>query len=175
MEIIAYPEAYERYLYEFHATRDYFECHELLEEHWKANPDDGFGEIWVGLIQLAVGSYHYRRGNTRGATLMLRQARLRLEPDHLRKLGIDAEKMLREVDELSGQLERGEVFADVNIPIADVRLAERLGHVAAANGLEWGTPSRGDDELVNRHTRRDRSDIIAARAAAAEAKRGKRA
>lgn len=30
-----YPEAYIEYLAEFHGSRDYFECHELLEEHWK--------------------------------------------------------------------------------------------------------------------------------------------
>lgn len=30
-----YPTAYIKYLFHFHTDRDYFECHELLEEHWK--------------------------------------------------------------------------------------------------------------------------------------------
>lgn len=33
-----YPEAYVAFLHEFHTTRDYFECHEILEEYWKEDP-----------------------------------------------------------------------------------------------------------------------------------------
>ena len=48
MEIVGeYPEAFISYLIEFHATRDYFECHELLEEYWKAHP----GDPLAGLVQ----------------------------------------------------------------------------------------------------------------------------
>lgn len=30
-----YPAEYLEYLVYFHADRDYFECHEILEEYWK--------------------------------------------------------------------------------------------------------------------------------------------
>ncbi len=30
-----YPNAYLDYLVYFHGHRDYFECHEVLEEYWK--------------------------------------------------------------------------------------------------------------------------------------------
>jgi len=33
-----YPEPYLEYLIQFHAERDYFECHEILEEYWKSAP-----------------------------------------------------------------------------------------------------------------------------------------
>ncbi len=49
-----YPEAYVAFLHEFHTTRDYFECHEILEEYWKEDPPEQRKEYWVGLIQLAV-------------------------------------------------------------------------------------------------------------------------
>ncbi|WP_260405419.1 DUF309 domain-containing protein, partial [Paenibacillus sp. 598K] len=63
-----YPDDYIQYLIEFHVTRDYFECHELLEEYWKEQPgDDPFYDTWVGLIQIAVSQYHHRRSNHRGA------------------------------------------------------------------------------------------------------------
>ena len=32
---MVYPEAYIEYLMYFHGNRDYFECHEVLEEYWK--------------------------------------------------------------------------------------------------------------------------------------------
>lgn len=35
-----YPEAYVAFLHEFHTTRDYFECHEILEEYWKEDPPE---------------------------------------------------------------------------------------------------------------------------------------
>ncbi len=61
-----YPKAYIDYLVEFHATRDYFECHEILEEYWKEDPPKKRKRYWVGFIQLAVALYHHRRQNTAG-------------------------------------------------------------------------------------------------------------
>lgn len=52
-----YPKAYIEYLVHFHSDRDYFECHEILEEHWK---QDGRNKGWLVLIQTAVAFYHYR-------------------------------------------------------------------------------------------------------------------
>ncbi|MCD2486520.1 DUF309 domain-containing protein, partial [Staphylococcus aureus] len=49
-----YPKAYIDYLVEFHATRDYFECHEILEEYWKEDPPKKRKRYWVGFIELAV-------------------------------------------------------------------------------------------------------------------------
>ncbi|WJH34118.1 DUF309 domain-containing protein [Paenibacillus sp. CC-CFT747] len=85
-----YPEEYRAYLVYFHAERDYFECHEILEEYWKSNPQDPLAPAWVGLIQLAVGLYHERRSNTSGALKMLNGANSRLTEDALEKLGIEA-------------------------------------------------------------------------------------
>ncbi|NBD23516.1 DUF309 domain-containing protein [Paenibacillus glycinis] len=166
-----YPEAYESFLYEFHATRDYFECHELLEEYWKDHAGDGFADVWVGLIQLAVGCYHYRRGNRRGAAMMFRQSRNRLAARQLEELAIDGPALTAMLDGVMAAVERGEPFADLNLPLADGRLLERLHAAAAANGHAWGAPSGTDEALIHRHARRDRSEVIAARAAAAEAKK----
>ncbi|QHT61760.1 DUF309 domain-containing protein [Paenibacillus lycopersici] len=174
MENGRYPDAYESFLFEFHATRDYFECHELLEEYWKAHPDDGFGDTWVGLIQLAVGAYHFRRDNRRGAVKMLGQSRRRLDPARLAELGIEGGELLELIDGALAGAERGAAFADVNIPLRDERLAERLKLAAAEQGLAWGAPSGMDPALVDRHTLRDRSEVAAARAAAMAAKNDER-
>ncbi|SFI31704.1 hypothetical protein SAMN02799624_00312 [Paenibacillus sp. UNC496MF] len=173
MEKEEYPDDYEAYLYEFHATRDYFECHELLEAYWKAHPGDGFGETWVGLIQLAVGAYHYRRGNLRGAAKMFAQARRRLAKERLDRLGLDGGALVGMIDERLAALGRGVTFADPALPIADARLLARLRERAASAGLGWALPSGTEPALVHRHALRDRSDVVAARAAAAEAKRAR--
>ena len=71
---MGYPKAYILYLVHFHGDRDYFECHEILEEHWKEmDPKDRMSH-WVGLIQIAVAVYHERRENRQGAIRTLTKA-----------------------------------------------------------------------------------------------------
>ncbi|MEO7261868.1 MAG: DUF309 domain-containing protein, partial [Jatrophihabitantaceae bacterium] len=47
-----------------------FEAHEVLEDAWKAAPDDE-RELWRGLAQLAVGLTHAARGNQSGAVTLI--------------------------------------------------------------------------------------------------------
>ncbi|MFD1954813.1 DUF309 domain-containing protein [Paenibacillus thailandensis] len=170
-----YPASYIAYLVEFHATRDYFECHELLEEYWKEHPHDGLGALWVGLIQVAVGSYHERRGNRRGALMMYKQALSRLTHALLEKAGLQGETITAELAARADRLSAGEsgTFADMNLAIADERLLRLCLKLCEERGVVWGQPSdMGDEQLVHRHTLRDRSGVIAARAqAAAQRKR----
>jgi len=164
-----YPEAYRRYLEQFHQTRDFFECHELLEEHWKKHPDDPLGDVWVGLIQLAVGLYHHRRGNVRGALKMLRGALGRLSGGDLAVLGIDGETLLALVEERVRELEHLPVpaYRDLDIPVADAALVP-LTRPAADS-------SRLGPDIIDRHLLRDRTEVLEARLAAWRAKRNAKA
>ena len=176
MEIVGdYPEAYRAYLIEFHAARDYFECHELLEDYWKAHPGDPLADTWVGLIQIAVGSYHYRRGNLAGAVKMYRQSLSRLTASQLERVGIDGEAALSAVAALIAAAEEGEPFRDIDLPLRDQALAQSCEAECERRGLIWGAASGSGAELVQRHTLRDRSGVIAAREAAAAQKRTARA
>ena len=93
-----YPDAYIDYLVQFQAVRDYFECHEILEEYWKQHPDSPYRETWVMLIQLAVSLYHHRRGNLRGAVKLMKGALRRYQAEHMAQLGVDGAR-LREMME----------------------------------------------------------------------------
>lgn len=173
-----YPGAYEAYLIEFHATRDYFECHELLEEYWKSLPQGEEGrDVWVGLIQLAVAQYHHRRGNRAGAQKMFRQAARRLDAGFLGRLGLDGDAVRAAVNERIDALERsGESapFSEFDLPLADPQLLRRLTASCKSRGLVWGAPSRPDAALVERHMRRDRTDVVEAREAAMMHRRSQR-
>jgi len=171
-----YPESYIEYMVEYHATRDYFECHELLEDYWKSLPPDApHREIWVGLIQIAVAQYHHRRGNVRGAVKMFRQAAARIDGQGAATVGLDAGALHRRLSERIAALESqgaGAAFAEFDLPIADDELTVRCKAICEARGLVWGAKSRmSDRQLIHRHTLRDRSEVIAARAASAEARR----
>lgn len=169
-----YPASYIAYLIEFHATRDYFECHELLEEYWKEHPDDGYGQLWVGLIQIAVGSYHERRGNIAGARKMYRHAIGRLTLELLSEAGLNGTIVLAELSRRIEQFSEPEPppFTDMDLAVTDPELLSICVNQCKDRGVVWGSPSEmGDDSLIHRHTLRDRSGVIAARAASAEAKK----
>ncbi|WP_231594302.1 DUF309 domain-containing protein [Paenibacillus algorifonticola] len=177
-----YPDHYVSYLVEFHATRDFFECHELLEEYWKEHPADERALIWVGLIQLAVGQYHERRGNLAGAAKMYAQALGKLTAESLDSLGLDGAKAVVELEAALARAEKLEdaissAYKDINLVIVDAQLQVLCEQECAERGLaqsKWGLPSEmADEALIHRHTLRDRSDVIAARAEAIAARKKK--
>lgn len=49
-----------------------FHAHEVLEALWKTRPASE-RDLWQGLAQIAVGLTHSMRGNTAGATTLLRR------------------------------------------------------------------------------------------------------
>lgn len=171
-----YPDSYISYLVEYHATRDYFECHELLEEYWKEHPEDPYSQEWVALIQLAVGHYHERRGNLAGASKMYTQALNKLNRESLSQLGLDGNHIMMELANRLHQLTQGSLpYVDMNLNLIDPELMRLCELACMERGLQWGTASRLDDEaLIHRHTLRDRSEVIAARIAAAESKKRNR-
>lgn len=158
-----YPKAYLDYLYHFHCDRDYFECHEVLEEYWKEK-DAGEREIhWVGLIQIAVGLYHHRRGNFRGALRMLQNACriIRIESAAIEALGIDSGQLVKMLGVRIDCVTKQEPYESMNLPIIDHDLQLSCDAIAKSASKMWGADSDLlDDSLVNRHTLRDRSDVI---------------
>jgi len=169
------PDAYLQFLAHFHGDRDYFECHELLEEYWKEHPESPFRHAWVGLIQVAVGMYHYRRGNAAGAEKSLAGALRRSEPGALRSLGIDAERWIKTLEEALAAVRAGAPYRDVDMPFADERVEAEGRRRCAELGCAWGAPSRMDEpQLIHRHTLRDRTDVIEARLRSLGSRRGDR-
>lgn len=162
------------YLIQFHAVRDYFECHELLEEYWKQHPEDRYAHLYVALIQVAVGQYHERRGNRSGAVKMYQSATSKLKLSSLTPLGISSEDLLEQLDERVQAASLGLEFEDIDMWITDEFLLQECMRRTDSLSLEWGAPSpKWDDALIHRHKLRDRSEVIAARAAAQELRRSR--
>jgi hypothetical protein len=49
----------------------FYECHEELETLWKAEREP-IRYLYQGILQIGVGFHHWRNGNFRGASLLLR-------------------------------------------------------------------------------------------------------
>ena len=59
-----YPDEHAPFFGAFQIDRDYYECHEVMEELWLEEGGDPFHQ---GLLQVAVGLFHFRRENINGA------------------------------------------------------------------------------------------------------------
>jgi hypothetical protein len=83
-------------------AREYFECHEVLEDLWRAERGP-LRDLYQGLIKAAVAFYHAERGNFTGAVRVLERGLPQLEPYRrsYRRLALDGF-----VAELEGWLER---------------------------------------------------------------------
>jgi predicted metal-dependent hydrolase len=64
---------------ELYNARQYFECHEVLENTWRAEKGP-VRELYRGILQVAVGYYHIQRGNYVGARKMFKRCRRWLAP-----------------------------------------------------------------------------------------------
>lgn len=157
-----YPQAYIDYLVHFHAERDYFECHEVMEEHWKEHPGDPLASDYVGLIQIAVALYHHRRHNRAGASKMLASSLSNLTDAGMTALGIEPDALRTVLKERLEQLSQpGGSYEDINLPLADARLVDACIAECNKNGLIWlGAFDPNDSFLIHKHRLRDRTSVL---------------
>jgi uncharacterized protein len=171
------PNAFIQYLVHFHCDRDYFECHEVLEEFWKEIDPGNKESVWVGFIQLAVSSYHYRRGNLPGAlrTLDKSAAILSLNKERNKELGLNHFKLMDILKERRDAILAKSPYQSINLPIANDNLRNICTAHCQEQGLAWGGESNlASDNLVNRHSVRDRSQVILEREKALRQRQNKK-
>lgn len=145
---MSYEPLYVAYLVYFNRDRDYFECHEVLEELWLERDHD---PLYKGLLQVAVGLFHARSGNVSGGRKMLLSALERLAPYPEGALGIDLGKLRRETAVYAEALEPGQVrffaYYDLTIDIVEPALRDTMEQAAGAiapNVPQRRKPQRGD-------------------------------
>ncbi|MCE3200320.1 DUF309 domain-containing protein [Paenibacillus sonchi] len=124
---MAYERLYLAYLVYFNRDRDYFECHEVLEELWLARDKD---PLYKALLQTAVGLYHFRNNNVRGGLIMLNRAHEVLRRYPADALGINLAKLAREAGDYARKLETYAEqpfgYYDLTIELLDPELAEEV-------------------------------------------------
>ncbi|WP_240613557.1 DUF309 domain-containing protein [Pueribacillus theae] len=156
-----YPEAYIRYLVYFHGLRDYFECHEVLEEHWKKDEKENRKKYWVGLIQIAVALYHQRRKNFKGAEKLMKNAIniIRMEKEAIHSLSLDYSKLLLILETRYREMLNKQEYTSIHLPIISNQLIELCKKECKKLNCIWGSESNlKNDELVHKHMLRDRSE-----------------
>lgn len=171
-----YPQEYMDYLVHFHGDRDFFECHEILEGYWKKTKNPNKNTTLVGLILLAVSSYHHRRGNLSGARKTLAKALqiFSIDKQNLKNYGFQPEEFIKFVQEKLHRIQAKNSFIYFNLPLRDSHLIAVCKKTCNEKGFEWGEDGREvSDELIHRHLIRDRTLILTEREAALKNKKKK--
>ncbi|TXK86024.1 DUF309 domain-containing protein [Paenibacillus sp. N3.4] len=126
----AYDRLYVAYLYYFNEKRDYFECHEVMEELWL---EEGRSPLYQGLLQVAVGLYHHANGNVSGSIKLFSAGLNKLSSYPDDSLGINLGKIKEDsqiyLDKLLLFKERPFEAYDLDIEILDHNLVEQLEKV----------------------------------------------
>ncbi|WP_158095138.1 DUF309 domain-containing protein [Gottfriedia luciferensis] len=150
-------ERYIKYLCHFHFDRDFFECHEILEEQWKLEQNQQYKKVWLGLIRLSVVLYHYRRSNFIGAKKLMRHVVTFSNDKHLLNMaGIDQDRFKQIIVDLQSNIENQIDFQYFDLPLQD---SELLKHYQ--NQKE--NYSSFTEDLIHKHSTRDRTDVITER------------
>ena len=76
-------------------THRFFECHETLEDIWRAERRP-LRQFYKGVIQVAAGFHHLRRNNFKGTVNKLESGTRYLEPFQPRYLGMDVRRLIEE-------------------------------------------------------------------------------
>jgi predicted metal-dependent hydrolase len=85
-------------------TGAYWECHETLEELWRAEPD-AIRYLYQGILLAGVGLLHLQRGNRRGAASKLRAGHALLAPYAPTCMGVDVAALRADLDRLLAHLD----------------------------------------------------------------------
>lgn len=119
----------------FNAGR-FFECHEFWEDLWHEEPPRERHFV-QGLIQIAVGCEHFKRGNVRGAISLTSQGVAKVRKYGSRHRGVRLAQLARDASNALGQfrlLSSGQLKpSDVVLPKVEYDAADYVsGHAAAA-------------------------------------------
>ena len=137
-----------QYLIEFHITRDYYACHDYLEQWWfeLGNPKN---HLLMAFIMLAVSCYHYRADNLKGARILLDKATPIFESNGnlIGNYGIDQQALFKSIDHLKSELCHYRPFVDINLVFLDETISDNLLEYANQHHLTLYAPS----DLHNLH------------------------
>lgn len=95
--------------------REFFTCHEVLEEIWLEEPPTE-KRYYQGLIQVAAGFHHFLNGNRVGTASLLRAGAEKLRTFPLDYGGLDLRGLLTALQPWLERLEHRQELDDLPLP-----------------------------------------------------------
>ncbi len=94
--------------------KDFFECHEVIEDLWLETPsDDPNRDLYKGVIQAAAAIYQWQREIMSGAHGLHKTSVKYLKPYEPAALGLNVEKMVKEMNAFFKD------FDEKNLPVLE--------------------------------------------------------
>ncbi|MDN5697527.1 MAG: DUF309 domain-containing protein [Rubrobacter sp.] len=84
---------------------EFFECHEYLEDAWRAETAR-IRYLYQGILQVGVGFYHQGNGNYKGAVSLLRSGIERLHEFEPEASGVNVSALIRDSEICLSELQR---------------------------------------------------------------------
>lgn len=104
--------------------RQFFTCHELLEEIWLEEPEEE-KPFYQGIIQVAAAFHHFQRGNLTGLDSLLRAGAEKLRRYPPDSHGLDVAGLLAGVEPWLERLARRDPLEGLSLPTIQPALPGR--------------------------------------------------
>ncbi|UJF25700.1 DUF309 domain-containing protein [Planococcus sp. 107-1] len=144
------------FIIHFNYEEDYFECHEVGEEYWKAVAPKDKTHPLTGWIQLAVGMYHWRRSNYPGALRSFIRSRVKLTNAGVWTEGFDEQQLIDCLTHAIDAVTERKPFAPFKVAIT----SKELENAVSAYRQQHPNAAQDPYYLMHKHRLRDRSSII---------------
>ncbi|GGA25342.1 DUF309 domain-containing protein [Psychrobacillus lasiicapitis] len=144
-----------QFIKEFNGTKDYFECHELLEDYWKEVSQARKNHPLTAFILLSTSMYHWRRGNITGAIKTMNGSIKRFveTSPSVYYDTINYTKLMQDTTHSISLLKEKKAFQQFTIELMN----EQLERLVDALGI---TTEEDLHFLTHKHMLRDRSEIL---------------
>jgi len=141
-----FKQAFSDYIIHFHVYRDYFECHEIMEDAWKQKSQFTKQDPEVALIMLATAMYHLRRHNKRGTHTLLKKTiqLLKINKTFLSEY-LDISILIEQITDIQKDL----TYYPITLPV-----------IEAIDIKNYYEPTQA---IIHKHKLRDRTEVIQAR------------
>lgn len=145
-----------QFIIHFNVEKDYFECHEVGEEYWKALAPKNKMHPLTGWIQMAVGMYHWRRSNYPGALRSFIRSKAKLSNAGIWIEGFDESILIEQISDAISAVTDREPFHPFFLPVTSKELQQDV-----ERHLTEHPPKAQDPHFImHKHRLRDRSSII---------------
>jgi uncharacterized protein len=147
-----------QFISHFNGDRDYFECHEVLEDYWKEIDPRNKDHILTAWIQLATSLYHWRRQNFTGAIRTMHKAISKMDSSRHSIFfeGIDYDDLLDCMNSAYHAMKEKKPFSPFKLIIQDNSLKNTLNMTV----MDEQYKLTDSYELIHKHMLRDRSHIL---------------
>lgn len=139
-----YDRLYVAFIKLFNEERDYYACHDVMEELWL---EEGRKPLYQGLLQVAVGLHHWHNGNNSGAVKLWEAALQKLDSYADLELGIRLDLIRHDTLRLLKALRTSEgavPLEHLTITIEDSELADAVIMCSLTDLVE------ADDGLIDK-------------------------